>query len=380
MTFVPDAVTMQAPWAAGDFGWEYRVLADLAARFVDLGGFVVEIDGLSGGVTGEGRGGLPRRHLVLAPIDYVRAIISAGLGFEGDYAERLAGECVVGGSDFDFAPSVDLFDYRFNAQTDRRLRVRTLDFHLKNLPQPSFLVFGGYGVDAEVLRSGRRTIAEHLPIIAVRPSSRADLDSFAATLREIEPSYEWIARPGSVPLDGAGAALRPYHVAVPAVRRDSLADYVGLSSGHARGRGLEPSLLTAAGVRSTPIRVSPDKLVASSGFHATETLDHAIWRWGGALPKLSALVETPAPGIYEIGVLLANAVPGALESIAGVTVNGAVLTDLSRHPNSLFFVVTTRAARHLLIELNCPVRRKTPPDTRQLSIALAEVRLRQLQL
>lgn len=380
MTFVPDAMTMQVPRAGGDFGWEYQALAGLVARFVDLGGFLVEVDTLSGGVSGQGRGGLPRRHLVLAPIDYVRAIISAGLGFEGEHAERLAGECVVGGSDFDYTPSIDLFDSRFNVQADRRLRVRTLDFHLKNLPQPSFLIFGGYGVGVDILRSGRKTIAEHLPIIAVRPSSRADLDAFAVALREIEPSYEWVMRPDVIPLDGAGASLRPYHVAAPAARRGSLDNYLGLSSGHPLGRGPKPSLATAAGARSTPLHIHPDKLIASSGFHATERLDNAIWRWGGALPKLSMLIETPGPGLYEVGVLLANAVPGALESVDGVTVNGALLSDVKRLPHDLFFVVAARAARHLLIELNCPRRRTTPPDTRQLSIALAELRLRPLQL
>jgi hypothetical protein len=240
------------------------------------------------------------------------------------------------------------------------------------------LIFGGYGADANILRSGRRTIAEHLPIIVARPTSREDLDGFSAALREIA-DYEWIARPGSGAIDGTQAHERPYHVAVAAgAGAQNLLDErpcETIVSSLARKPG---NSLRTASLGSAPIRITPDKLIASRGFHGVERLDRSVWRWGGALPRLSALLEVPGPGRYEIRIVLANAIPGALESIDGVTVNGALFTDVDRRPTDLFFVVEARVARHILVEINCPRRQTTPPDPRQLSIALAEFRLRRL--
>jgi hypothetical protein len=373
MRLASEIVTMNAPYAAPGLGWERPALGRLVARFVDAGGFVVEVDGFAESEMGLGCGGLPRRRLALAPIDHVRAVLAAGLAFEGEYARRLAGECVVGGADFDYAPSVDLLDPRFNSLAENRLRVRTLDSHLKNLPQPSLLILAGEGGRPDIIRSGRKTIAEQGPIVALRSRRRADLDACFATLCEIDPGYEWIMPPEGGRDDGArtgdGAA---YRVAVPARRRQAVETLLrGLRSG-------DP-LRPAAAFRATLLlRFSPDTFIASSGLYAVETIDARVARWGGALPRLAALVEAPEPGPYEIRVLLARAVPGAVESVEGIRVNGALLSDPDRSPADLVFSVMSEIDRNVLIEIDCPRRQITPPDGRRLSLALSEIRLRRL--
>jgi hypothetical protein len=367
MRLASDVVTMAAPGA----GWERCALARLVARFVDAGGFVVEVDGFSESGMGLGCGGLPRRRLALAPIDHVRAVLAAGLAFEGEHARRLAGECVVGGSDFDLAPSVDPLHPRFDARADNRLRVRTLDSHLKNLPQPSLLILAGGGVRPDIIRSGRRTIAEHGPIIVLRSRSRADLDECFAALGEIEPSYERITPPDGFGGAGARAGEGAYHVAAPARRRQAMET---LRRGLAPGDPLRP----AAAFGSTALRIFPDAFIASSGFYAVEKIGENLVRWGGALPRLAALVEAPEPGPYEIRILLARAAPGALESVAGIRVNGALSTDPDRRPADLVFRVASEIDRSLLVEIDCPRRQIMPPSGRRLSLALSEIRLRPL--
>jgi hypothetical protein len=374
MTLASDAMTMNALHAATEFGWERRDLAGLVACFVDGGGFVVEVDGLAESEMGQGWGGSPRRRLALAPVDYVRAVLSAGMDFEGEYARRLAGECIVGGSDFDYAPALDALDPRFNARIENRLRVRTLDFHLKNLPQPSLLILAGEGSRPDILRSGRRMIAEHGPIIAARPMSRGELDAIVAALREIEPSYECAPPPGGGVRLGEGA----YVLAAPAARREIVDALLQGSAERALGHRPRDLLRPGSALRSTLLRISPDAFVASSGFHAVEKSDGSTWRWGGALPRLAALIEAPEPGLYEIRVLFVSAVPGAVESIEGIRVNGALLADPDRGAGDLAFSVLSRIDRRLLLEIDCPCRRTTPPDPRQLSVALAEIRLRRL--
>jgi hypothetical protein len=367
MRLASDVVTMTAPGT----GWERSALARLVARFVDAGGFVVEVDGFSESEIGLGCGGLPRRRLALAPIDHVRAVLAAGLVFEGEHARRLAGECVVGGSDFDFAPSVDLLDPRFDAFTDNRLRVRTLDFHLKNLPQPSLLILAGEGGRPDIIRSGRRTIAEQGPIIALRSRRRADLDACFATLVEIEPSYERIMPPDGFSGAGARAGAGAYHVAAPARRRRAVETLL-------RGLGPGDLLRPAAAFRSTTHCFLPDAFIASSGFYPVEKIEERLARWGGALPRLAALVEAPEPGPYEIRVLLAHAAPGAVESVEGIRVNGSLLTDPDRRPADLVFSVMSEIDRSLLVEIDCSRRQIMPPGGRRLSLALSEIRLRRL--
>jgi hypothetical protein len=352
-------------------GWERSALARLVTRFVDAGGFVVEVDGFTQSEMGLGCGGLPRRRLALAPVDHVRAVQAAGLTFEGEHARRLAGECVVGGSNFDHAPSVDVLDPRFAALMENRLRVRTLDFHLKNLPQPSLLILAGEGSRPDIIRSGRRTIAEQGPIVALRSRRGAVLDACFAALGEIEPSYERVTPPDGFIVAGARAGEGAYHVAAPARRRQAVEALL-------RDLGPGDLLRPAAALRSTTLRSFPDAFIASSGFHAVEKVGDSLVRWGGALPRLAALIEAPEPGAYEIRVLVARAVPGALESVAGIRVNGALLTDPDRRPAEPVFSVMSECDRSLLIEIDCPRRQSMQPGGRRLSLALSEIGLRRL--
>jgi hypothetical protein len=136
-------------------------------------------------------------------------------------------------------------------------------------------------------------------------------------------------------------------------------------------RGQIPSI-----EKKSVLIVQPTDYIASEGLYPLENLDGNWWRWGGIEGYMSALLEPRGFGYCELRLHIVHSIPGAIDAITHVAVNGRPVSFRivkSEIPRVVFYAFSETP---FLLRVGCSAVGHVGEDSRRLSLAFGQLELR----